>query len=238
MPDESSYFQSILPVPSFGSNSVLSQSLIQVTFCTEIVWFRANSVIHSEFSSDSEEYRIFSLNFALIQINSEITSQLVLKSSDSALNHEISLKLFGISAGWHWTVSTGMSRPSLTKNLTCRLLRVHVRLFSEIYVFKRFLCFHQIFFLRLISDFRVFNRFSCLRKSFVRSPDFLRSFRRFCAFRSRNLWVHRNFVRLTDFCSFMSRVCVLTIFLCVLRDLCPFFSKHKTNFFACFFYEK
>ena len=51
-------------------------------------------MIHSEISSESEEYRIFSLNFALIHKNSEIFSQLALKSSDSVLNHEISLKLF------------------------------------------------------------------------------------------------------------------------------------------------
>ena len=38
-------------------------------------------MIHSELSSDSEEYRIFSVNFALIQRNLEVTSQLVLKSS-------------------------------------------------------------------------------------------------------------------------------------------------------------
>ena len=51
-------------------------------------------MIHSELSSESEEYRTFSLNFDLIQMNSEITSKLVLKSSVSVLNHEISLKLF------------------------------------------------------------------------------------------------------------------------------------------------
>ena len=70
----------ISPVPNSKSNSVLSQNLFQVTFCTEFVWFRANSVIHSELSSDSEEIRIFPLNFALIQRISEITSQLIPKS--------------------------------------------------------------------------------------------------------------------------------------------------------------
>ena len=51
-------------------------------------------MIQSELSSDSEEYIRFSMNFALIHKNSEITSHLALKSSDSVLNHKISLKLF------------------------------------------------------------------------------------------------------------------------------------------------
>ena len=62
------------------ANSALSQSLIQFRFCTEFVRFRASSVFHFERSSNSEEYYKFSLSFALIQRNSEITSQLVLKS--------------------------------------------------------------------------------------------------------------------------------------------------------------
>ena len=66
------------PVPNSKLSSVLSQSLKQVTFCTEFVWFRAFSVIHSELSSDSEEYRKFSLKFVVIQRSSEINSQLVL----------------------------------------------------------------------------------------------------------------------------------------------------------------
>ena len=81
MDDEWSVWSEMLPAKTkFQRNSVLSQSLIQATFCTEFVWFRANSVVHFELSSDSEEYRIYSLNFALIRRNSEITSQLVLKS--------------------------------------------------------------------------------------------------------------------------------------------------------------
>ena len=97
-----------LLVPSSRSNSMLSQSLIQVTFCTEFVWFRANSVILSELSSDSEEYKILPLNFALIQRSSEITSQLVLKTIwISTIKLEISLKLILISTDCHWTLGTG-----------------------------------------------------------------------------------------------------------------------------------
>ena len=43
------------PIPNFKANSVLSQGLIQDRFCTEFVWVRANSVIHSLLSSDSNE---------------------------------------------------------------------------------------------------------------------------------------------------------------------------------------
>ena len=68
------------PVPISKANSVLSQSLIQVTFCAEFDWFRARSVIDCDLSSVSEECWIFSLNFTLFQRSSEIISQLVLKS--------------------------------------------------------------------------------------------------------------------------------------------------------------
>ena len=48
-------YQSTSPVPNSMSNSVLSQSLIQVTVCIEFVLFRANSKIYSELSFDSAE---------------------------------------------------------------------------------------------------------------------------------------------------------------------------------------
>ena len=50
------YERNYAPLPNSRANSVLSQILIHVTFCTELVWFTANSVIHSEWPTDSEEY--------------------------------------------------------------------------------------------------------------------------------------------------------------------------------------
>ena len=77
-----------IPVPNSKLNSVLSQSLIQVTFCTEFVWFRAKSVNHF-------------LNYLLIQKNTEYSLWILLwfreiqkslhnwfwNPSESALNH-------------------------------------------------------------------------------------------------------------------------------------------------------
>ena len=80
-----------LPVPNAKAISVLIQSLIQVTFCTEFSWFRAHSVIHCELSSHSEENWTISLNFTLIQRRSEITSQLFLKCFWISTKNEVLL---------------------------------------------------------------------------------------------------------------------------------------------------
>ena len=81
------------PVPNSQPKSVLSQRLIQVTICTEFVWFRANSVIHSELSSDSEDYWILFLNFALIQ---KSLHSWFWNPSESVLKLESFLKSFWI----------------------------------------------------------------------------------------------------------------------------------------------
>ena len=90
-----------MPVPNSKWKSILSQSLNQVTFCTEVVWFRAKSVNHSELSSDSDEYIIISLNFVLIQRNSVITLQFDLKlpwfSTESWTTSEIVLNQYWLS---------------------------------------------------------------------------------------------------------------------------------------------